>query len=166
MPQLRQKLPFTSARSSFWLACYSIAPRIPPGRDVWSFSVAWSLGRLENARSHNRKRVCIHCTDQGYSPKDIAKYSCDECGEKGHTKFKKQLLYKHKQSQGLHKIICNDCVARQTNIEKHCGRKLHGNANAQGKGNIFLTMQNAICSLKRWARSAGLARTTTSVKTT
>ena len=79
---------------------------------------AFNVNILDNARKHDRKRVCIDCCNKGMSPKDVRKYRCDECGDRGHLKFPYEARRQYIQSNGRTKIVCSDCTAKQTRIEK------------------------------------------------
>ena len=75
-------------------------------------------GILQHTRNHDRLRVCKTCINLGTSPTDVDKYRCEECGDRGHTKFNKHELHKHKQTRVVKKMVCSDCISRKSSIEK------------------------------------------------
>ena len=79
---------------------------------------AFEANILEHAKKHNRKRVCKDCQSNGMSPKDVQLYRCDECGDRGHLKFPYETRRKYIESKKQAKIVCSDCTARHTRVEK------------------------------------------------
>ena len=90
---------------------------------------------LHHAKYNSRRRVCLGCAADGYSPRDTQAYPCAECGLRGHLKFSSQKLKDYKCQERRATLICKDCVARHNDIrtrleEKHswrcsCPGKIH-----------------------------------------
>ena len=72
---------------------------------------------LHNAKSHNRKAVCLACAARGFSPRDVTAYHCAECGEQGHPKFEGHLLANSKKPVRQTELLCMECCRRFATIE-------------------------------------------------
>ena len=113
---------------------------------------------LRNAEYHGRRRVCLCCCDKGMSPKDVEKYPCDECGDRGHLKFSYEMRRAYMQSNGRTKIVCFDCTARYAELEKILRQKKSWKCKCPGVGFDRLhRTENIKCDLfetqmgqKRW----------------
>ena len=54
---------------------------------------------LHHAKYNSRRRVCLACAADGYSPRDTQAYPCAECGLRGHFKFSSQKLKDYKSPE-------------------------------------------------------------------
>ena len=111
-----------------------------------------------NARDHGRKRVCAVCCNNGMSPKDVQKYCCSECGDRGHLKFPYEARRRYKESNGRTKIECSDCTAKHTQLEKllrqpmawKCRCPRTGSGRSHNPENIKCDLFESQMGQKRW----------------
>ena len=77
---------------------------------------------LDNARKHQRRRVCLQCQGRGFSPKDVGTYNCHFCGKLGHLKFAPKEVQKVKK-RNAGALICTDCAGRRRRLEATLRKK-------------------------------------------
>ena len=71
----------------------------------------------DNAASLGRHRVCTPCFALGCTPQDVERYTCAECGDKGHMKFRRDALKNYKKRGQRSDLVCLDCADRHKVIE-------------------------------------------------
>ena len=69
---------------------------------------------LENAQRHSRKRVCMLCSEKGYSARDTKTYHCRRGCQWGHLKFGRCNLCNHKAKNRCDTLLCLRC--RETEV--------------------------------------------------
>ena len=72
---------------------------------------------LKNAKRDKQQAVCLACAERGFSPRDIAAYTCIECGDWGHLRFPRQMLADYKRRERRRPLVCTACCTRQQAIE-------------------------------------------------
>ena len=97
---------------------------------------------LGNAKKYKRQAVCVRCSAQGFSPRDVQPYPCVECGEKGHMKFPREGLKDYKRRGG--KLVCQECSARQRRIEEKLKEKKSIRCTCRGQQHSY---SNEKCKL-------------------
>ena len=80
------------------------------------------------------------------------RYKCAECGDKGHLKFERAMLKKHK-TDDRHALVCTDCVGRHRAVESRLRDKKAIRCTCKGSSHNF---NNEKCAL--FPRSAGEKR--------
>ena len=70
---------------------------------------------LKHALYHSRRLVCFQCQGHGYSPKNVQKYHCHFCGDRGHLKFTPKDV-QTANSESDRAFVCTDCVTRKLQI--------------------------------------------------
>ena len=122
---------------------------------------------INNAKWHGRRRVCLDCAAAGFSPRDVQTYPCAECGGKGHLKFSQSSLKNYKRPERNTTLVCNDCIARHSDIQKRLRAKGSLRCTCPGKGaNRKHLPSNEKCALhprfagdKRWpGKNNGVSR--------
>ena len=78
---------------------------------------------LDNAAKHDRRRVCSSCFALGFTPRDVSRYKCAECGDKGHMKFDRSVLKNYKREDRHVALVCSDCVDRHRKVESTLRQK-------------------------------------------
>ena len=68
-------------------------------------------GILHRAKYTGQQKVCHACKEAGFSPRDVKRYTCIECGPKEHLKFTKQAMIGYKTSIQHTKLTCQDSMA-------------------------------------------------------
>ena len=106
---------------------------------------------VHHAKYHGRRCVCLACTADGYSPRDIHRYPCAECGLKGHLKFAKQDLKSYKKPGRSAYLVCTDCIAKHNTIRKllclrhRCGCTSLGKINNPGRIRARMRFPTSTC---------------------
>jgi len=68
--------------------------------------------QLFRAHHHQARRVCVACTEIGYSSRDVQAYPCVGCGNKGHLEFPRDALKNYKRPHRHLTLKCRDCSSR------------------------------------------------------
>ena len=119
---------------------------------------AFDKDLFANARKKKTKRVCVVCCNNGMSPKDIKKYRCEECGDRGHLKFPYEARRKYTESNGRTKMVCSDCTAKHMQLEKllrqpkswKCKCPITSSGRSHNPENIKCDLFEAQMGKKRW----------------
>ena len=99
----------------------------------------------------------IPCFALGYTPRDVERYTCAECGDKGHMKFRRDALKNDKRRGQRSDLVCLDCADRHKEIEGTLKDKKAIRCTCGGKqSNRVHIFSNEKCSL--FQRFAGERR--------
>ena len=81
----------------------------------------WTQKQRENHRRRMTKLVCQACRAQGFHPRNLDAYTCQNCkGNSGSLQFDKVMLNNYRQRQQCRRVRlhCVQCVGQESGKEK------------------------------------------------